>query len=71
MADKKLTITISFKHNEKWLYDELTENHSSPGTYAKDCLLAYFNGRTKEAREEKPQKKDKGMSKEDMLSLLS
>jgi hypothetical protein len=41
MGDKRMTITVTFKDSEKWLYDEII-THSSFGGYVKDILKKHI-----------------------------
>ncbi|MHB1316215.1 MAG: hypothetical protein ACYCX2_12190 [Christensenellales bacterium] len=37
----KLSITVTFKDHEKWLYDKVSQ-HSSKGAHIKDILKLYY-----------------------------
>jgi hypothetical protein len=42
---KQLTVTISFKDEEKWLYDEI-RRHSGKSTWIKDILIKEITNET-------------------------
>lgn len=43
MSNDRLCIPLTFKKEEKWLYDKIMEK-SGRGTFIKDILKMYFNG---------------------------
>lgn len=42
--DRKLQIKLTFKKDEKWLYDKINER-SSKSTFIKDVLSDYFKSK--------------------------
>lgn len=45
---KQTTLTLSFKDDEMWIYQEICK-HSGKGTWVKDVLKEYLRGNTKES----------------------
>jgi hypothetical protein len=41
VEEKKMVIVITFKKNEKWIYDEV-QKHSGKGNWIKDILKEYL-----------------------------
>jgi hypothetical protein len=59
MAGKKkqTTLTLSFKDEEMWIYEEIA-SHSAKGGWVKDVLAEYIRGNQKSlAKEDCSQKK--------------
>lgn len=54
MTDKKkqTTLTLSFKDDEMWIYEEIAR-HSAKGGWVKDVLAEYIRGNEKPKTEEK------------------
>lgn len=43
---KNLSITVTFKSEEQWIYDEIC-SHSSKAGYIKDAVIAYIKNESK------------------------
>jgi hypothetical protein len=64
MADKKkqTTLTLSFRDDELWIYDEIAR-HSAKGGWVKDVLAEYIRSKEKPVTEDKPRNEDKPKKK--------
>lgn len=53
MAKRSLNVLITFKQDERWLYDEICR-HSSKGGWVKDVLKEYLQSQESDQPENPP-----------------
>lgn len=52
---------ITFKKEEKWLYDKITDEHTSRGSFVKDVLIEHYKNEIKQTPQIVPQRSFKGI----------